>query len=66
MLDLRTRMRKEKRRIVMQALIETNMNACAAARGLAIHRNTIDRLCRELDIDLCETRRNYQQIRRIA
>lgn len=55
-----------KRALVIQALVGARMNASAAARQLGVHRNHIDYLCRELNIDTKQLKLNYRALQRMS
>jgi DNA-binding NtrC family response regulator len=40
-----------KRQVVLEKILECEGNLSAAARELEVHRNTIDRLCKDLGIN---------------
>jgi transcriptional regulator with GAF, ATPase, and Fis domain len=50
--SLHEAVRAFKRELVLRMLKENGGNACRAARAMGVHRNTINWLCRELEIDL--------------
>lgn len=60
------RMKEIKRALLIQALIECSVNVSEAARQLGIHRNTLDRMIEELDINMSQLRKNFSSAGVIA
>jgi DNA-binding NtrC family response regulator len=52
-------MRELERGVLLQALAETGVNLCEAARRLGIHRNTMLLRCRVCDINIDQVRKNF-------
>lgn len=59
-MSLKTQMRILKRAVTLRAIMEADMNMSQAARSLGIHRNTIDYICEDLDINVAQLRANRQ------
>lgn len=57
-MSLHEKMNMMKRAIVLEAIQQADMNLSLAARRLKVHRNTIDRICTDLRIDVGQLREN--------